>query len=83
MNSCSNMKKLDKENNIANGDFEFNEGERTLLSSNEDVMRSPSLNFLDTSAENVSEEMILQHLAGIISAIYLKKICSKHKKIEQ
>lgn len=68
------LKKLDKKE-YANHEFqELSEGERTFLSSNRDGIRSPSLDFLDTSADNVSEELILDYLARIISAIYLKKI---------
>lgn len=66
------MKMLDKSYN-AKINVEPNEGERTLLSSNESGMRSPSLDFLDTSADSVTEEMILDYLARIISDIYLQE----------
>lgn len=77
------MQKLDKGENITAIDFDFGEGERTLLSSNESGVRSPSLDFLDTSSEEVSEDMILQNLARIISDIYLKKRCLPNKIIKQ
>lgn len=51
------MKKLDKRDNITGIDFEPNEGERTLLSSNESDMRSPSLD-LGINANSTEEELI-------------------------
>lgn len=77
------MKKLDKRDNTILSDFESKEGEQTLLSSNESGVCSPSLDFLDTSAEGVSEDMILQYLAEIIGDIYLKSICSNNKLPKQ
>lgn len=53
--------------------LEPNEGERSLLCSNRSSVRSPSLDFLDTSADTVSEDMILDYLARIISTMYLKQ----------
>lgn len=67
------LEKLDKRNNTSDIDFEPNEGERTLLSSNKGGIRSPSLDYLDTSAKTVSEDMALEYLAQIISMIYLKQ----------
>lgn len=67
------LKKLDKSEHIPDINFEPNEGERTLLSSNKGGMRSPSLDYLDTSAETVTEHMALEYLAEIISIIYLKQ----------
>lgn len=67
------MKPLDKSENTTNQYVVSNEGERTLLSSNKGGMRSPSLDFLDTSADTVTEDMILEYLAGIISNIYLSQ----------
>ena len=64
------MKKLDKRK-ITDIQVEPNEGERTLLSSNESDQRSPFLGFLDTSSDNVSEDMVLDYLAQIIADIYL------------
>ena len=55
------------------------EGERTLLPSSESGKRSPSLDFLDTSADNVTEDMILDYLASIISTIYLKQTYGNKK----
>ena len=65
------IKKLDKRNKITGNQVEPNEGERTLLSSNESDQRSPFLGFLDTSSDNVSDDMILDYLASIIADIYL------------
>jgi hypothetical protein len=66
------LKKLDKRDTI-NENVEPNEGERTLLSSNKGGMRSPSLDFLDTSSDNVTDEMVLDYLAQIIAEIYFDK----------
>jgi hypothetical protein len=66
------MKKLDK-GEITKIKVEPNEGERTLLSSNESDHRSPFLGFLDTSSDNVSEDMILDYLGHIIADIYLQE----------
>ena len=73
------MKKLDRRKNTTLINVEPNEGERTLLSSNKGGIRSPSLDFLDTSADNVTEDMILDYLASIISDIYLQEIHGKPK----
>jgi hypothetical protein len=51
------MKTLDKRNNTADIDFEPNEGERTLLSSNKGGMRSPSLD-LGISPDSTQDELI-------------------------
>jgi len=67
------LKKLHKRENSPDIDIEPNEGERTLLCSNKGGMRSPSLDYLDTSAETVTEDMALEYLAQIISMIYLKQ----------
>jgi len=63
------MKELDKRFQTTNTKIEPNEGERTLLSSNNSSSRSPSLDFLDTSSEDVSEQEILDYLARIISLL--------------
>lgn len=68
------LKELDKGEHTTEINISTSEGERTLLSSNKGGIRSPSLDFLDTSAEDVSEEMILDYLAQIISSIYLKEM---------
>jgi hypothetical protein len=65
------IKKLHKGEDTTGIFLEPNEGERTLLCSNESGMRSPFLGFLDTSAANVSDEMILDYLARIIANMYL------------
>ena len=65
------MKKLHKRNKITGVQVEPNEGERTLLCSNESDQHSPFLGFLDTSSDNVSENMVLDYLANIIADIYL------------
>lgn len=67
------IQSLHKGNHITPIPNESDEGERTLLCSNRGGMRSPSLDFLDTSAEDVSEEIILTYLASIISEIYLNQ----------
>ena len=69
------LEKLDKRDNTIIKYVEPNEKRVcTLLSSNKDGMRSPSLDFLDTSSDDVTEDMILDYLARIISDIYLKEI---------
>ena len=65
------MNRLDKRNKITDKQVEPSEGERILLSSNKSDQRSPFLGFLDTSSENVSEDMVLDYLAHIIADIYL------------
>lgn len=67
------IRKLHKRENITEIDFEPNEGERTLLCSNKGGMRSPSLDYMDTSAETVTQHMALEYLAEIISTIYLRQ----------
>lgn len=67
------LKKLHKRNKLIRIDFEPNEGERTLLCSNKGGMRSPSLDYLDTSAKSVTEDLALEYLSQIISMIYLKE----------
>lgn len=52
----------------------FREGERTLLCSNKWGIGSPSLQFLDTAAEETTEEMIFEYLAQIIISIHFKKL---------
>jgi hypothetical protein len=78
------MKKLDKIKSTTRINFEPNEGELTLLSSNKSGVSSPSLSFLNTSADDVTEDMILQELASIISSILLKNLCQmNNSKKEQ
>lgn len=79
---CDTMKKLHKNNNAAAIKVECNEGERTLLCSNKGSIRSPSLDYLDTSSENVTEDMILDYLASIISDMYLKELYGSAKQKE-
>lgn len=67
------LKKLHKRSKPINNDFEPNEGERTLLCSNKGGMRSPSLDYLDTSAKTMTEDTALEYLSQIISMIYLKQ----------
>ncbi|MFN8288963.1 MAG: hypothetical protein U0U70_01780 [Chitinophagaceae bacterium] len=66
------MNSLDKREITESILIEPEEGERTLLSSNRSGLRSPSLDFLDTSADTVTEDMALEYLAHIIGTIYLK-----------
>jgi hypothetical protein len=78
------MKKLDRIDITTDINFEPKEGERTLLSSNKSGVGSPSLSFLNTSEEDVTEDMILKELANIISSIFLKSLCQmKNNKKEQ
>lgn len=77
------MMKLDKRDKAILTDLDSNEGEQTLLSSNESGVCSPSLEFLDTSSENVSEDEVLQYLAEIVGDIYIKNLCSRHKPAKQ
>jgi hypothetical protein len=74
------LMRLDKGEETTETNLSNNEGERTLLSSNKGGIRSPSLDFLDTSAENVTEEMILDYLAQIISSMYLKELRGANNK---
>lgn len=67
------LRKLDKGTDTTEIELESKEGEQTLLSSNRGGICSPSLDFLDTSYEGVSEDKILDYLARIISTIYLKQ----------
>lgn len=66
------IKKLHKRDKTTETFLEPNEGERTLLCSNESGMRSPFLGFLDTSSGNVNDEIILDYLAKIIADMYLE-----------
>jgi hypothetical protein len=50
------------------------EGEHPLLYSNKWGIGSPSLQFLDTSADDVSEEQILEYLAQIIISIHYNNL---------
>lgn len=68
------MNKLHKRGKTISINVEPDEGERSLLCSNESGTRSPSLDFLDTSSDDVSEDMLLDYLAHIISEIYLQEI---------
>ncbi|MCW3105986.1 MAG: hypothetical protein JWQ09_492 [Segetibacter sp.] len=68
------MKKLHERDHTIGINVELNEGEGSLLCSNESGKPFPSLDFLDTSSDDVTEDMILQYLAGIISNIYLKEM---------
>lgn len=67
------MKRLDKRYKNIDDIIDFKEEQRGRLSSNNVNVRCSSLDFLDTSAENVTEDMILDYLASIISDIYLKQ----------
>lgn len=51
------LKKLDKRKNTADTDFEPNEGERTLLSSNKGGIRSPSLD-LGIHPDSTEDQLI-------------------------
>jgi hypothetical protein len=65
------MNELGKRKNTTEIRVEPNEGERTLLPSSKSGTRSPFLGFLDTSSDNVTEDMVLDYLAHIIADIYL------------
>jgi len=68
------MKELHKRENATQINVEPNAGIPYLLCSNESSKGIPALDFLDTSADNVSEDMILDYLARIISEIYLSGV---------
>lgn len=68
------MIRLHKRGKTISINVEPDEGERSLLCSNESGIRFPSLDFLDTSSDNVSEDMLLDYLAQIISEIYLQEM---------
>ncbi len=53
---------------------------QVFLSEPENNLTVPGFNFLDTSAESVTEEMILQYLASIICDIYLKSHAQSGKE---
>lgn len=67
------MEVLGKGGNTNKIFVEPEEGERTLLPSSKSGIRSPSLDFLDTSSDIVTEDMALEYLAQIIANIYLEK----------
>lgn len=69
--SHDKMKKLGKRKNTI--DFEPNEGERTLLSSNKGGIRSPSLD-LGISPDSPQEELI-----GILADILFEGFLWQHK----
>lgn len=69
--SYDKMKKLGKRKNTVN--FEPNEGERTLLSSNKGGMRSPSLD-LGISPDSTQKELI-----GILADILIEGFLWQHK----
>jgi hypothetical protein len=69
------MQELYKRAKISNYYEDFSEGEHSLLYSNKWGIGSPSLQFLDTGAEEVSEELILTYLAQIIISIHFKHLC--------
>jgi hypothetical protein len=73
------MKKLHEASHAVNDYAHSNGGERSVLCSNKGGIRSPSLDFLDTSAASVTEEQVLEYLAKIISDIYLKKVYGDKK----
>ena len=54
--------------------------EHTFLSCNESNVYSPSLEFLDTSTETVTEDEMLQYLADILCDIYIAQIYDATKK---
>lgn len=60
--------------------FDSKEEQLKPLCRNKVADSCSSLDFLDTSAEGISEEEIFKYLAEIISSIYLKKICMKKKQ---
>ena len=68
------MKTLGKSEHTASISFEPKEGGRTLLPSSKSSMRSPSLDYLDTSADDVTEDMIIKYLVSIMSDIYMQRI---------
>ena len=65
------MEKLDKRNKTTDINVDFKEEQRGRLSSNNVSERCSSLDFLDTSSDNATEDMVLDYLAHIIADIYL------------
>ena len=76
------MKKLDKRFNNTDNIVDFKGEQRGRLSSNNVSVRCSPLDFLDTSSDDVTEDMILDYLARIISDIYLKEIYGNTAKKE-
>lgn len=68
------INKLDKHFNKTDNKVEFDGGPRGCLSSNNISDRCPPFDFLDTSSDSVSEDMILDYLARIIADSYLAEI---------
>lgn len=71
------MKKLDKSEYKTVLNFEPNEGERTLLSSNKGSIRSPSLD-LGIHSESTKEELL-----GILADILIEGFLWQHKHANQ
>ena len=63
------MEELDKRSGIAERNFEFSEGERTLLSSNKGSTRSPSLDL--GISDNSTPEELLNILADMLIEAFL------------
>ncbi len=76
------MKRLDKRYKRTEEYVDPKGEQRGRLSSNTVSVRCSPLDFLDTSADNVTEDMILDYLARIISDIYLRETYGNisHKK---
>jgi hypothetical protein len=71
------MKELHKRNSAVQKLIEPNERERALLCSHKGSLSSPSLDFIDTSAESISEDMVLDYLAQIIISLHESTLCKK------
>ena len=73
INACDIMKTLDKRKDTSEIDFEPNEGERSLLSSNKGGMRSPSLD-LGINPDSTQDELI-----GILADILVEAFMWQHQ----
>ena len=67
------MKELDKRFANTDNKVDFKGEQRGRLSSNNVSVRCSPLDFLDTSSDDVTDDMMLDYLARIISEIYLQE----------
>lgn len=71
------LRKPDKRDSVTDKHVKPNEGERTLLSSNESGNRSPFLGF-NPNNPLVIKEMAMDYLADILVEIFLAEERKKH-----
>ena len=67
------MNKLHKRFNNTDNNVDFKGEQRGRLCSNNVSVRCSPLDFLDTSSDDITDGMILDYLASIISNIILKE----------